>query len=116
MVKFLHDRDLSAVFHALSDPTRRQILEALREGPKSVGELAAPLDMTFAGASKHIGVLERAELLTRSKEGRRRVCRVQRSRFALVEQWLRDYSSYWNERLDALAAAIEEEEDGGADE
>lgn len=102
-----HEGDLDAVFQALAAPARRQILAALRDGPKSVGELAAPLDMSFAGVSKHVGVLESARLLTRTKEGRSRICTLRPDRLALVDDWLRMYTSFWNERLNALEDAIE---------
>jgi DNA-binding transcriptional ArsR family regulator len=101
------DDDLDAVFRALAAPARRQILAALRDGPKSVGELAEPLDMSFAGASKHVGVLESARLLTRTKDGRSRICTLRPDRLSLVEGWLKTYTSFWNERLDALERAIE---------
>ena len=100
--------ELNAVFHALADPARRQILAALKEGPKSVGELASPLDMSFAGASKHIGVLESAHLVERQKEGRTRICTLKPARLTAAEQWLRTYTEFWNERLDLLEEAIEE--------
>lgn len=101
--------ELNAVFHALADPARRQILAALREGPKSVGELASPLAMSFAGASKHIGVLENARLVRRRKRGRSRICTLRAGRLTAAERWIRTYTDYWNERLDLLEEAIEEE-------
>ena len=101
--------ELNKVFHALADPARRQILAALRSGPKSIGELAAPLDMSFAGASKHIGVLESANLLSRQKRGRSRICTLQPARLAAAGEWLETYTEFWNERLDLLARAIEGE-------
>lgn len=101
--------DLTAVFQALAAPARRRILRALQEGPKTVGELAAPLDMSFAGASKHVGVLESARLLERRKQGRSRVCTLRPEGLARADEWIRGYTRFWNERLDLLERTI----DGG---
>ncbi len=97
---------LDATLKALSDSARREILAALRSGPKTVGQLAAPLDMTLAGASKHIGVLERARLIRREKRGRERVCSLSPEPMQALERWLSDYAMYWDRRLDALEDAL----------
>ena len=92
MVEDSHPSD--AVFRALADPARRQILEALARGEKSVGQLAEPLDMTLAGASKHIGVLEQAGLVERRKSGRERICRFNPGQLHAVRDWVEQYARF----------------------
>ncbi|MCW4462367.1 metalloregulator ArsR/SmtB family transcription factor [Sphingomonas sp. BT-65] len=99
---------LDATFHALADPTRRGMLASLALGEKSIGELAQPYAMSFAGASKHVQVLERAGLITRRKAGRTQLCRLQAEPLAEANQWLRQWERFWNIRLDALEALIRE--------
>lgn len=95
-------------FHALSDPTRRGMLASLALGEKSIGELAQPYAMSFAGASKHVQVLERAGLVTRRKAGRSQLCRLEAAPLAEAEQWLRQWERFWNTRLDALETLLRE--------
>jgi DNA-binding transcriptional ArsR family regulator len=90
---------LDAVFHALADPTRRAILKRLAQGESSIGELAAPFRMTFAGASKHIKVLEKAGLVRRRVKGRTHVCRLEPKPLAKAHEWLRYYEQFWSTRL-----------------
>jgi DNA-binding transcriptional ArsR family regulator len=97
---------LDATFHALADPTRRGMLASLALGEKSIGELAEPYAMSFAGASKHVQVLERAGLVTRRKAGRAQLCRLEAGPLAEAEQWLRQWEQFWNLRLDALEALL----------
>ncbi|CUR44714.1 ArsR/SmtB family transcription factor [Alloalcanivorax xenomutans] len=97
---------LDAVFQALADPTRRAMLALLADGERKVGELAAPFSMSLAGASKHIKALEQAGLLTREKQGRVHVCRLNAAPMAGAMDWLRHYQAFWNERLDALEQAL----------
>lgn len=91
-----------AVFHALSHEARRGMLRRLAEADLSVGELAQPLAMTFAAASKHIAVLERAGLVQRSIVGRRHVLRLVPGPLASASEWFRYYERHWSQRLDAL--------------
>jgi DNA-binding transcriptional ArsR family regulator len=100
---------LDATFAALADPTRRTMLLTLRYGERSIGELAAPHAMSFAGAAKHVGVLERAGLVERRKSGRQQLCRLRADRLAEAEAWLRQWESFWNAGLDRLEALIAEE-------
>lgn len=93
---------LDAVFHALADPTRRAMLRRLAAGECNIGELAAPLRMSFAGASKHVRVLEAAGLVNRTVSGRSHVCRIEAAPLAEADEWLRFYQAFWDERLDAL--------------
>ena len=109
MVEQKHSQD--EIFHALSDASRRAMIERLAQSDHTVGELAEPLDMTFAGVSKHIGVLEGAGLVTRRKRGRERVCSLQLNGLLAVRDWVEKYSAFWNARLDALDAALKEDSD-----
>ena len=98
----LDDGRLDAVFCALSDSTRRTMLQLLAQGECSVGELGAPFRMSFAGASKHVKALERAGLVSRTVQGRAHVCRLEPAALASANEWLRHYESFWSNHLDAL--------------
>lgn len=93
---------MDSVFHALAHGARRDMLGRLASDELTVGELAEPLAMSLAGASKHIKVLERAGLVQRTVDGRRHVCRLDAAPLASAAHWLRFYERYWTERLDAL--------------
>lgn len=97
---------LDRVFHALSDGTRRAMLQRLEAGEMSIGELAAPFEMSLAGASKHIRVLESAELISRRVSGRTHYCRLEAARLAEAQAWLKHYERFWTERLDTLEAIL----------
>jgi DNA-binding transcriptional ArsR family regulator len=105
---------LDAVFHALSDPTRRQMLHALAEGERTVGELAAPFRMSLAGAAKHVRMLERSGLLRRTVQGRTHICRLEPAPLASANEWFRYYTRFWEQSLDlledALKAALREDD------
>jgi DNA-binding transcriptional ArsR family regulator len=98
---------LDRTFAALADPTRRQILARLRRGPATIGELAAPFRMSFAGVSKHLKRLERAGLVRREVRGRRHVCRLHARPLRVAAAWTLGYRDFWEGRLDALAALVE---------
>jgi DNA-binding transcriptional ArsR family regulator len=103
-----HDSlQLDSVFHALADPTRRGMLANLALGEKSIGELGDPFHMSFAGASKHVRVLESAGLIARRKSGRKQICSLQAEPLAQAERWLRQWEKFWNVRLDRLQALVE---------
>ena len=102
---------LDEVFKALGDPTRLRIVQELAKHERTVGDLAEPLDMTLAGASKHIGVLEQAGVLTREKRGRERFCRLRPEALIAARDWVEHYSQFWNARLDALEKAIRDDGD-----
>lgn len=105
---------LDRVFRALADPTRRAMLGQLAERERSVGELAAPLAMSLAAASKHIKVLEDAGLLQREVRGRVHVCRLDARPMHGGAEWLRHYERFWNARLDRLAALLEADDAAAA--
>jgi DNA-binding transcriptional ArsR family regulator len=100
---------LDTIFRALADPTRRGMLADLALGEKSIGELAAPLAMSFAGASKHVKVLEDAGLLSRRKAGRTHIVSLNAAPLAEAEAWFRQWERFWSVRLDRLQALVEAE-------
>ena len=104
-----HSGRLDIVFQALADPTRRAMLQQLAGGERSIGELAAPHRMSFAGASKHVKTLERAGLVRRTVRGRTHVCRLSPEPLADANDWLRFYRRFWSERLGALEQMLREE-------
>jgi DNA-binding transcriptional ArsR family regulator len=102
--------ELDRTFGALSDPTRRAIVATLAEGERTIGELAAPLPMSLVAVSKHISVLERASLLTRTRVGRAQVCRLAAGPLADAVGWLDGYRQFWTGRVDSLERYLTVEE------
>jgi len=100
------EQNLDRVFRALADPTRRAILDRLAAGEATVGHLSEPFPLTFAAVSKHLGVLERAGLVTREARGRERVCRIDPAALDDARAWLEFHERFWAERLDALDALV----------
>lgn len=100
---------LDLTFAALADPTRRAMLASLVGGERSVGDLAAPFAMSFAGAAKHVSVLERAGLVERRRAGRRQLCRLKVDRLREADAWLRQWEQFWTASLDRLEAIIAED-------
>ena len=98
---------LDTTFHALADPTRRGMLAHLALGEKSIGELASPFAMSFAGASKHVKVLEEAGLVSRRKDGRTHWCSLRAEPLAEADRWLRQWEKFWTVRLDRLQELVE---------
>ena len=98
---------LDATFRALADPTRRGMIASLALGEKSIGELAEPFAMTFAGASKHVKVLEDAGLIARRRVGRTHLISIDAKPLEEAERWMRRWEKFWNKRLDRLEALIE---------
>ena len=97
-----HDPDLSLLFHALADPTRRSILTRLAEGPAPVTELAEPTGLRLPTVMRHLGVLEEAGLIATAKDGRVRTCAIVPEALAPVRTWLDDQRALWEGRLDRL--------------
>src|ERR1039457_7017272 len=93
---------LSITFAALADPTRRAILSRLLSGECSVGDLAAPFDMSMPAVSKHLRVLERAGLISQRREAQWRHCRVEAAPLKEVAEWTERYRHIWEARLDRL--------------
>jgi DNA-binding transcriptional ArsR family regulator len=103
---------LDSTFGALSDPTRRAIVERLTRGEVSVGELAQPFDMSLPAISKHLTVLERAGLVERIKEGRMRRCRLVEEPMRDALQWIATYGQFWEGQLDSLERFLAESKGG----
>ncbi|MBL8685039.1 MAG: winged helix-turn-helix transcriptional regulator [Myxococcales bacterium] len=104
---------LDGVFHALSDPTRRAVLQRLGKGAAPVSELAEPFEMALPSLIKHLKVLEDAGLVKSEKEGRVRTYELVPKKFATAERWLSDQRALWESRLDRLDTylhALEAEE------
>jgi DNA-binding transcriptional ArsR family regulator len=110
---------LSTTFAALSDPTRRAILARLVSGETSVTELAQPFAMSLPAISKHLKVLERAGLISRSREAQWRPCRLDAGPLKDASDWLEHYRRFWEQSLDRLEEYLEElqvrEKTGGGD-
>ena len=106
MLNRMVENDLNRVFHALGDPTRRAILDRLAEEEATVSHLSRPFDLSLAAVSKHLGVLERAGLVTREARGRERVCRINPAALADARSWLEFHERFWAGRLDALEALV----------
>jgi DNA-binding transcriptional ArsR family regulator len=109
MVKYRSD-PLSEIFRALADPTRRAILAALAHGDATVGELAAPFDMSLPAVSKHLSVLEGAGLLHRRRNGRMRLCRLDPRPMREAACWIEDCRRFWDTQLDRLERYLSETE------
>ena len=93
---------LSVTFAALADPTRRAILARLAEGEATVTEIAEPFEMSLPAISKHLKVLERAQLITRGREAQWRPCRLETEPLKAATGWLEQYRQFWEESLDRL--------------
>jgi DNA-binding transcriptional ArsR family regulator len=104
----LHTSRLDVSFAALSDATRRGVLQQLGSGDASITQLADKFHMTLTGMKKHVGVLEQAGLVTTRKVGRVRTCRLGLSQLAEETAWLDDYRRLWAARFDALDQIVEE--------
>jgi len=97
---------LSVVFGALADPTRRAILARLAEGDATVNELAAPFTMTLPAISKHLKVLERAGLISRGREAQWRPCKLEAESLREAGEWVDRYKQFWDSSYDKLDAHL----------
>jgi DNA-binding transcriptional ArsR family regulator len=93
---------LNDIFQALADPTRRAVLGQLRRGPASIGALAEPFGMTLPSFMKHIHLLEESGWITSRKEGRVRICAIQKKALAAADAWLATQRAVWEARADRL--------------
>ena len=98
---------LDNAFAALSDPTRRAIVDRLAEGPSRVTDLAKPFDMSLNAVSKHLKVLERAGMLKRVRKGREHLLELRPAPLREVAKWTARYEQFWNDRLDRLEQFFE---------
>lgn len=100
---------LSTTFAALADPTRRAILARLAAGEASVGELAAPFDISLPAVSRHLKVLERAGLIERETDAQWRRCHLRGAPLADAADWIDRYRAFWEARFDGLASFLKSE-------
>lgn len=107
MVQYSHPR-FDASFAALSDVTRRGVLEQLGRSDASITDLAQKFRMTLTGMKKHIHILEQAGLVATEKVGRVRTCRLGRRQLEQEAAWIQKYQQLWSERFDALDKLVEE--------
>jgi len=101
--------DVNRVFHALSDATRRHMIERLSEGPVSASELAKPLGVSLAAVVQHLQVLEECSLVRSEKIGRTRLCRMEPAGLRAVEQWVSDRRTRWERKFDRLGDLLADE-------
>jgi DNA-binding transcriptional ArsR family regulator len=107
-----YEADLDAVFMALAHPARRAMLARLGRGEATVGELAEPLDMSLPAVTKHLKVLERAKLISRSKHAQWRPCRLEERPLNAASGWIEKQRKVWESRLDRLESYLHTLEDG----
>jgi DNA-binding transcriptional ArsR family regulator len=98
-----------AVFRAIADPTRREILELLRERRRSVGEIAGNFRTSRPAISRHLRLLRAAGLVTARRQGTARICELNARPLRAVDEWLSDYASFWRQNLRNLKNFVEEE-------
>ena len=98
---------LDHTFSAISDPTRRDILERLGRGPATISELAEPFGMSLTGLGKHVRMLEEANLVTTEKVGRARECRLGPGQLEDATRWIETHRRRWERRLDRMEGYIE---------
>jgi DNA-binding transcriptional ArsR family regulator len=111
----MNSDELSVVFAALADPTRRAMLDRLRSGEATLNELAVPFEMSVQGVSQHLKVLERAGLVTRGRRAQTRPARLSSGGLQAASGWLERYREFWEEsfeRLDEYLEDLEAREDG----
>jgi DNA-binding transcriptional ArsR family regulator len=100
--------DIDRIFHALGDPTRRAIVETLGDGPVTVSQLAAPLQMTLAAVVQHLQVLEESGIVRTEKVGRVRTCRIDPKGLDVIQEWVAGRRSIWENRFDSLGDLLTE--------
>lgn len=110
-----YQQKLDRVFHALSDPTRRAVIQQLGSGPASVSVLADPHKMAFQSFSQHLKVLEESGLVVSEKEGRVRTCRITGDALVNAQEWIAGQRRQWNEQFDLLDVYLSDVQEGDAD-
>ena len=110
-MELLNDKQLDQIFYALSDRSRRQILSDLREGTYFVKDLARKFSFSKAATSKHLSVLEKANLIHKHRIGRDVRCSINPKTIQTVDQWVQFYTQFWNERLDTLEELLQSHTD-----
>ncbi|PEG39586.1 transcriptional regulator [Mycolicibacterium agri] len=102
----VEDQLLDRAYGALADPTRRRLLQTLRQGDARITDLAAPLPMSFAAVSRHVGVLEAAGLVRREIRGREHWLSLHPDGLSAAQQWINEQTDFWSTRADALAKRL----------
>ncbi len=102
---------LDRTFHALSDPTRRAMVQRLSRGPATVSELAKPLSISLPAVMQHLAVLEASGVVTSQKVGRVRTCQVEPKALTTAERWIAERRQLWERRLDRLGEYLDETSD-----
>jgi DNA-binding transcriptional ArsR family regulator len=102
--------DINRVFHALGDPTRRAMLDRLRQSPVSVSQLAGLLGITLTAVGQHLEILEACGLAATEKTGRVRTCRMASAGLDALEKWVREHRTEWEQKMDRLGELLEDEE------
>lgn len=108
-----HSTALDRIFHALSDHSRRSIVEELSKKEASVSELAQPLKMSMAAVVQHIQILEESGLIRTQKSGRVRTCRIEPRSLEVIEGWLSQRRRFWERNLDRLGEFLERSQKEG---
>lgn len=113
-----YETQLDAIFMALAHPARRAVLARLGKGEATVGELAQPLDMSLPAVTKHLKVLERAKLISRSRNAQWRPCRLEEAPLNTASGWIEEQRKVWESRLDRLEVYLRsmEREKGRGDD
>lgn len=102
-----HNQSIELTFAALSDPTRRAVVQALSKGSATVSELASPFNMALPSFTQHLGVLEDAGLVVSRREGRSRICSLDPSALKAAEEWMALYRQQWESRMDRFETHVE---------
>jgi DNA-binding transcriptional ArsR family regulator len=106
-----YEEPVDKVFHALGDPTRRELVDRLSHGPATVSELAAPLAISLPAVMQHLRVLQECDLVESEKVGRVRTCRVRPTTMRQAESWIAERRAEWERRLDRLGEFLAENPD-----
>ena len=106
-----NEEQMSAVFMALADATRRGMITRLSEGPATIGELGRPYAISKPAVTRHVKVLERAGLVSRKKDGRIHRCKLNPAPMKTAEDWIEKHRKFWEASLDSLASYLEETND-----
>jgi DNA-binding transcriptional ArsR family regulator len=112
MRSHLVTRETQAAFGALSDPTRRAVLNLLRQGRRPAGQIAAMFPVSRPAISKHLRLLRRAQLVRERREGRHRVYELNATPLKAVDSWIAEYRSFWQTNLASLKTFVESEQSG----
>ena len=110
------NQSIETIFSALSDPTRRAVVQALGKGPATVSQLASPFAMALPSFTQHLGVLERAGLIVSRREGRTRICSLNPRALGDAEAWLAENRREWEARMDRFEAHLAKAGKGKTDE